>query len=84
MTKMIYTSKRGTQIVFDDYVDNTKEFNSYWVEMCPQCYQKYRDIIRNKADDGGTAPGTCSVAGCENEADYYVDFNVNEVSFAKE
>ena len=79
--KMTYTSKRGKQIVFDDYVDNTIEFNSYWVEMCSHCHNKYRGILGKRADDGGTACGTCSVKGCENEANYYVDFNKNEVKF---
>lgn len=81
MADMIYTSKRGKQIVFDDFEDNTEEYDSYWVEMCPHCHNKYRGILGNRADDGGTACGTCSVKGCENEADYYVDFNMNEVTF---
>lgn len=79
--KMTYTSKRGKQIVFDDYVDNTIEFNSYWVEMCPHCHNKYRGILGKRVDDGGTACGTCSVKGCENEANYYADFDKNEVKF---
>lgn len=83
MLDMVYTSKRGKQITFDDFVDNAlvDDFGSYWVEMCPHCHNKYRSILGNRADDGGTACGTCSVKGCENEADYYVDFNRNEVSF---
>lgn len=81
MKNMIYISKRGKQIIFDDYEDNTEEYNSYWVEMCPQCYQKYKDILDKRADDGGIASGTCSVKGCANEADYYVDFTKNEVIF---
>lgn len=83
MTDMIYTSKRGKQIVFDDFEDNTEEYNSYWVEMCPHCHNKHRGILGNRADDGGTACGTCSVKGCENDADYYVDFNMNEVTFTE-
>lgn len=81
MTNMIYTSKRGKQIIFDDYVNNTEEYGSYWVEMCPHCYNKYRNILGNRVDDGGIAQGTCSVRGCTNEADYYVDFDKNEVEF---
>ena len=81
MADMIYTSKRGKQIVFDDFEDNTEEYDSYWVEMCPHCHNKYKGILGNRADDGGTACGTCSVKGCENDADYYVDFNMNEVTF---
>lgn len=80
MENMIF-SKRGKQIIFDDYVDNTEEYGSYWVEMCLHCYNKYRSILGNRIDDGGTAQGTCSVRGCENKADYYVDFDKNEVEF---
>lgn len=81
MKNMVYTSEREEQIVFDDYVDNTKEYNSYWVEMCSCCLNKYKDIIGNRVDDGGAACGICSVKGCENEADYYVDFDKDEVKF---
>lgn len=79
--KMIYTSKRGRQIVFDDFVANTTEYGSYWVEMCPHCHNKYKGILGQRIDDGGTACGVCCVEGCGNEADYYVDFSVNEVNF---
>ena len=76
MKKMFYKG-----IAFDDYVNNVSEYNSYWAEMCPHCYNKYKDILGNRADDGGCACGTCSVSGCENEADYYVDFDKDEVLF---
>ena len=81
MKNMIYTSKRGRKVIFDDYEDNTKEFNSYWVEMCPHCHRKYTKILKGKFDDGGTACGICSVKGCENDAEYYADFNMDEVTF---
>lgn len=73
--------ERGKQIIFDDYTDNTEEYNSYWTEMCPCCHNKYRGILGSRASDG--AMGTCSVKGCENEANYYVDFNEKEVTFSK-
>lgn len=76
---MIYTSKHGKQIVFDDYVDDTLEYNSYWVGMCPHCHNKYKGILGNRVDDCGS--GCCSVKGCNNEASYYVDFDMNEVEF---
>ena len=80
--KMIYTSPRGKQIVFDDFADNTEEYQSYWIEMCPHCHNKYRSILGKRADRG-SAWGTCSVDGCENEADYYVDFDEKEVKFSE-
>ena len=48
--------------------------------LCPHCHNKYKSILGKRADRG-SAWGTCSVDGCENEADYYVDFNEKEVGF---
>lgn len=76
MKVMVYKN-----IVFDDFVDNTKEYNSYYVGMCPHCYNKYKNILGNRVDEGGSPWGTCYVNGCWNEADYYVDFDMNEVGF---
>ena len=78
--KMKY-SKGEDSITFDDFEDNTEEYGSYWVEMCPTCLEKYKSILGSRMDDGGTACATCSVEGCHNEADYYVDFDKNEVTF---
>lgn len=82
MADMIYTPKTGKKIVFDCYEDNTKDYHSYWAKMCPHCYRKYRGILGQRADEGGTAGGTCYVKGCTNQADYYIDFSENEVQFA--
>ena len=76
---MVYLSIDGNEVVFDDYVDNTIEYHSYWVGMCTHCRNKYKSILGNRVDDCGS--GFCSVKGCENEADYYVDFDMNEVEF---
>ena len=70
---LVYTSKRGKQIVFDDFVKD-EEYDNVWAEMCPHCHRKYRKILLGHFDDGGTAQAICSVKGCNNEADYYVDF----------
>lgn len=75
---MVFTSKRGKQIVFDDFCKD-EEYNNVWVEMCPHCHRKYRGILRGRFDGNGSAQATCSVKGCNNEASYYVDFNLNEV-----
>ena len=81
MKIMNYETNNGKKIRFDDFQDNTKEYNSFWVEMCPSCLEKYKDMISSKTSTG--AMGTCSVEGCNNEADYYVDFNENEVTFTE-
>lgn len=83
MNTMVFTSPRGKKIVFDDFCEDA-EFNFIWVEMCKKCRAKYRGILGQRPDDGGTACATCSVAGCENEADYYVDFKREEVEFHEE
>lgn len=82
--KMIYIHKNGERIVFDDY---TKDYDGderfYWAEMCPKCYNRFKAILEGREDDGGTAAGICSVYGCDNEADYYVDFSHNDVDFTE-
>lgn len=76
---LFYSPKRRKPIIFDDWVDNTEEYDSYWAEMCPQCYKKYKKILGKRVSNG--AQGTCSVKGCINEADYYIDFYKHEVTF---
>lgn len=81
MKKMVYTSKRGNKIIFDYFVDNTKEYNTFYAEMCPHCHNLYKGILGNRASHG--ARGICSVDGCQKEADYYVDFSPEDVSFMR-
>lgn len=56
-------------VCFDDVVKN--EDCGYWACICKDCVKKH-NISENLLDDAGQ--GTCSVAGCWNEADYYIDF----------
>lgn len=76
MGNLIYTSKKGKTIVFDDWA-NEPEYNSVWVCMCPSCHRKYRGILGNRCDNSGS--GWCSVKGCERQADWYIDFSSDEV-----
>lgn len=87
MKKLIYTSARGKRIVFDDWThgnyDNGNGVEWWtWVGMCKHCHNKYRGILGSRVDNCGS--GICSVDGCENEADYYVDFSADEVEEANE
>ena len=41
--------------------------------------QKYKDLLGRKRIDEYAACGTCSVYGCNNEADHYVDFKEKEI-----
>lgn len=86
-SKIIYINKQlnGT-IVFDDFTANS-ELNTIWVEMCPKCFKKYKSILTGNnvsISDYGEAQGICSVKGCQNEADYYVDFIKNEIKIKEE
>lgn len=66
-------------VCFDDFVKN--EDGRYWACICKDCVAKHH-ISEALLDDAGQ--GTCSVAGCENEADYYIDFPPEEVPDEKQ
>ena len=63
----------------DDFVTN--EDGSCWAYMCKECAEKYE--ISEKYLDNGCGGGICSVQGCENEADYYIDFPENTEGLAE-
>ena len=67
------------EIVFDDCTHD-EEYGTYWVGMCSACFNKYKNILAGKEDDCGS--GVCSVYGCNNEADYYIDFTSEELQSA--
>jgi hypothetical protein len=78
--KMIFKGHNGQRVqkvVFDDFVDSTEEYGTYWCGICPCCLEKYKSILGNRVDEVGY--GTCSVEGCWNKAEHYVDFDQNEV-----
>lgn len=84
---LLFTSPKGKTILFDDFCDSYAQEEDapvVWVEMCPHCHNKYRRILGNRCDDGGTAQGICSVKGCNNEANYYADFKPTEVKIIME
>ena len=58
------------QICFDDFAQD-KENGHYWACICEKCVQKY-GVSKELLDEAGQ--GACSVQGCQNEADYYIDF----------
>lgn len=84
MKRMIFTSKNGTKIEFDTFEDETEEYGTYWVDMCPKCYKKYKGALENRASDNGSGVASCSVVGCKNtNASIYVDFRKDEVNFTE-
>lgn len=66
-------------VCFDDFVSN--EDGKYWACICKDCVEKY-GISEALLDDAGQ--GICSVAGCQNEADYYIDFPAEEAPTEKQ
>lgn len=66
-------------IKFDDWSEADEsdfgEVVEVWAEMCESCRQKYADVL-DKELDIGAAQGCCSVYGCSNQADHYIDFDM--------
>lgn len=83
MKKFVFNnSNEKFQIIFDDAVDEREEYDSWWVGMCSECFSKHKESLKNKADNCGS--GICSVHGCNNEADFYIDFKSDELSEVSE
>lgn len=59
----------------------TKENKGYWVDLCSKCQNKYKDILGKRISISGAKENICSVKGCCEETEYYVDFKENEVRF---
>lgn len=72
-------------ILFDDWEEEPD--GSIWAEICSECAEKYKDVLTNELDNGGTACGSCSVYECENTGEdseslhYYIDFDITQVEF---
>ena len=84
--EMVYTSKRGKTITFDNWEENENweedNLSPYWADLCPHCHNKYKGILGGRISDGGSGVAACSVKGCRNEnAGYYVDFSKSDVMF---
>lgn len=75
--KEYISNDRKCNIIFDDYNDERKEYGSWWVGMCEKCFCKYKAYVEPKSDNCGS--GCCSVLGCNNEAEYYIDFKAEEL-----
>lgn len=59
-------------IEFDDYVYDS-EYEHTWSHICNSCVVKH-SISEALLDDIPSSDVTCGVNGCQNEADYYIDF----------
>lgn len=57
--------------------DNGKYRDVYYPRMCRHCYEKAKPILGDRYHS--IASGWCEVAGCENPAEYYVRFEIDEL-----
>lgn len=55
-------------LAFDDYTNGEE---GVWTQICKDCVEKY-NIDKKYLDECGS--GICGVKGCNNEADFYLDF----------
>lgn len=55
-------------LIFDDYTSGDE---GVWTQVCKHCARKY-NIDEKYLDECGS--GICGVQGCNNEADFYLDF----------
>lgn len=71
-------------IAFDEW---TKDEFGVWAEICQECAEKHWDSIKDVIDEGTSAIGCCSVAGCSNKGNddekkhFYIDFDTKFVSY---
>ena len=80
MKNMIYAYK-GKRITFDDWV---KDQEGIWTQICTNCLVKYNGTLDVKATKFPGDGEVCGVKGCNGEADYYLDFEENKVTFEED
>lgn len=76
--------EKGTvRIVFGEWFETEK---GYYVEMCPDCYEKYEKALGNKEKlplKEKTAFLPCTANECDGVAEFRIEFSEAEVSFAE-
>jgi hypothetical protein len=61
-------------VLFDDWEE---EEEGCWSQICSECLKKHPKLKATTSECGG--PGLmCAVAGCDNEAGYYIDFKEDD------
>ena len=61
------------QVWFEDYCTVDSDHVGTWAYICPECVKKY-GISKALLSDGLAGGCLCSVDGCKNEAEWYLDF----------
>ena len=67
------------QVMFDDWTEEVDADGErfLWVSVCDECLKKHERVLRKACVDDDFGSGICSVCGCENDSDHYVDFYHN-------
>ena len=68
-------------IGFDDYTQTDE--GSFWSQVCKRHADRYKGNFAHRLDEC-PSECICGVCGCEYEADFYVDFCEDEVTFLDE
>lgn len=80
--KMIYKTTSGEEIRFDDFHKSTDNSENPWAAICPGCRAKYVNELEEASVSRCPASSEiCGVEGCNNEVDFYVDFQKEQVEF---
>jgi hypothetical protein len=73
---LVYNNK----VVFDDFVSKEDAMLNSYSQICDHCVSKH-NVPVNLLDPIPVSDMTCGVEGCNNEADYYIDFCDNEIKY---
>lgn len=68
------TTATYKNVVFDDFV--IERNGNAWSEICSECKTKHH-LEKDKISDNAAADIICGVQGCNNKAEYYIDFKID-------
>lgn len=78
-TKMIYTSPRGKELVFNEWDDANYE---YTVELCRHCHNKYKGLLKRFMHWKDATGYSCAICGdAHGWAEWMVDIDKKYVRF---
>ena len=78
--KMIYKTTSGEEIRFDDFHKSTDNSEKPWAAICSGCRAKYvKELEEASVSRCPACSEICGVEGCNNEVDFYVEFQKEQV-----
>ena len=80
--KMIYKTTSGEEIRFDDFHKSTDNSEKPWAAICSGCRAKYvKELEEASVSRCPACSEICGVEGCNNEVDFYVELQKEQVEF---